>query len=494
MPSVLETFFILFDSDASEVKKGAAEAKKVTDDLNKTLKSTDALSTKVGTSFSNLIGSAKGALLAFLSTGAIIGGIKAASTYANTLDEISKGLDVNIQDLSAWSDAVKLNGGSAEGFQQSLRGLSTSLSSFATKGKSALTPFFQELGVSMIDARGKARDVFDILPELADKFEKLGKQESFGIGQKLGLDQGTIFLLQRGRREVEDVIKKHKELGVVTKEDAEIAAKFNNTWDYTAILFRNLFTVANRTILPILTSVLEGIQGVVKYLRNHEGLIIGVITGIAVVLGAKLLPILIKTGAAAIAAFAPFFLAAAVIALIALLFEDIYGYYQGHNSVLGELIKKWPILGKIVKSIEWAIKETIKMFKELPKIIGAIWDELVSIVQTRIDQIKSFINSVIGAYEKVKSFITGIPDKVEANIISGQDLLNVASKNPISSQTSNSILSNSKTSNKTTNVQTGPITIETQATDANGIASELSNSLNTQMRQAVSNFDDGVIA
>lgn len=46
-----------------------------------------------------------------------------------------------------------------------------------------------------------------VLPELAESFEKLSKQESAALGQKLGLDQGTIMLLRRGRREVEDQIR-----------------------------------------------------------------------------------------------------------------------------------------------------------------------------------------------------------------------------------------------------------------------------------------------
>ena len=49
--SILETFYVLFKSDASDLKKGADEAEKTTKRLNETLKGTLAESGKIGASF-----------------------------------------------------------------------------------------------------------------------------------------------------------------------------------------------------------------------------------------------------------------------------------------------------------------------------------------------------------------------------------------------------------------------------------------------------------
>ena len=76
----------------------------------------------------------------------------------------------------------------------------------------------------------------------------------------------------------------------------------------------------------------------------------------------------------------------------------------------------------------------------------------------------------------------------------GKKALDVAGKSAIGAQTSNSIANSNKSINKTTTVQTGPITIQTQATDAQGVAGALGSNLNDQMRQASSSFDDGVEA
>ena len=47
--------------------------------------------------------------------------------------------------------------------------------------------------------------------------------------------------------------------------------------------------------------------------------------------------------------------------------------------------------------------------------------------------------------------------------------------------------------NKTTTVQTGPITVQTQATDAQGIAGALGKGLQQELRGAIDEFDDGVM-
>lgn len=54
-------------------------------------------------------------------------------------------------------------------------------------------------------------------------------------------------------------------------------------------------------------------------------------------------------------------------------------------------------------------------------------------------------------------------------------------------------LNSMPSSGKTVNVNIGDIHINTQATDANGIASNIGNSLSAQMRHAAGSFDDGVL-
>jgi hypothetical protein len=549
MASVLETFLILFESNAEDVDKGTEQAKRSTDQLDNSIRSTTDSTAKLGAGFVNMLTTAGGALASVLSVAAITAGVMQAADNADMLGEFTERLGLNIEEVTAWGDAVQVNGGTAEGFRGSLEALIDGMVTFATKGTSRVSPFFEELGIKMTDARGKARDVMEVLPELADAFEGLSKQESAGLGRKLGLDQGTIMLLQQGRREVDAQIARQKELGTVTKEAAEIAGKFNDQYDDTAKVFRSLFTVVGSTILPVFTSILTGVQNVGAFLMKHSDFMVGLLIALGGAVLVYALPPFISLAAAVITAFAPFLLIGAVIAGVALafalLYDDIMNFIDGNDSLIGQILTQFPIIGDVINAVIdnfkalWAaaswifnsilsvlqigvegwrllfgvIGEGVRSFIEnstvmqaiigaissafetMGQSIGAVWDFLSA-------RVSGFIELIMKAVDLVKTIaggITGALGTVKANLgisglAQGKEALAIAGSSPIGAQTSNSIANSSRSSNRTNSVQTGPITIQTQATDANGIAGALGNSMGQQMRQAASTFDDGVAA
>lgn len=546
MASVLETFFILFESNAEDVDKGTQQAKKSADDLENSLDNTTAASAKAADSFVKMATTAVGAVTSVLSVAAVMGAVMSAANNADALGEFSERLGLNIQDVNAWGDAVAVNGGTAESFRASVDTLIDGLVTFATKGTSRVAPFFEELNIKMVDTKGKARDVMEILPELAEAFEGLSKQESAGLGRKLGLDQGTIMLLQRGRREVEDQIRIQKELGTVTAENAEIAGKFNDQQDNTAKVFRSLFTVMGSTILPVFTRILSGLQGVGSFLVKHSDFMVGLLIAIGAAITFYALPPLISMAVAAVTAFAPFLLMGAIVTGVALafalLYDDIMNFIDGNDSLIGQILTAYPAIGEVAKAlydvvmelwagVKWVFDSILSVlqislegwkllfgfiadgvsnfvansatmqaiisaisnaFTAAGDAIGAVWDGIGNKIQAVLAIFRS-------AYNLIKSgaaTISGIlgTKKEELGISEGKAALNVASGATIGAQTSNSIANSSRVANKSTTVSTGPITVQTQATDAEGIAGAIGSSLGNQMRQTVSTFDDGVNA
>jgi hypothetical protein len=546
MASVLETFLILFESNAEEVDKGSQEAKKSTDDLERSIKSTDIAAGSAAGSFLKMATTAAGALASVLSVGAVISAVTAAADNADALGEFSERLGVNIEDVSAWGDAVAVNGGTAEGFRASLDSLIDGMVTFATKGTSRVSPFFDELNIKMVDTEGKARDVMDVLPELADAFEGLSKQESAGLGRKLGLDQGTIMLLQRGRREVEDQIRIQKEMGVVTAENAEIAGKFNDQQDNTAKVFRSLFTIMGSTILPVFTKILSGLQTVGSFLVKHSDFMVGLLIAIGAAVAVYALPPLISMAVAAVAAFAPFMIMGAIIAGVAvafaLLYDDVMNFIDGNDSLIGQILDAYPAIGEVAKAlydvimelwdgVKWVFDSILsilqislegwkllfgfigdafktyvadsELVKSATSLIGDAWSGLknigANVWEYMIGKITDYIHlaAKLGAF--LKSVAEGISGalgdkKMELGITQGKSSLASAASSPLSSQTSAGISNSSKVMNKSTTLSTGPITVQTQATDAEGIAGAIGSSLGNQMRQTASTFDDGVSA
>ena len=62
----------------------------------------------------------------------------------------------------------------------------------------------------------------------------------------------------------------------------------------------------------------------------------------------------------------------------------------------------------------------------------------------------------------------------------------------MSSQPSSVIFTGGRNAAQSNNVSIGEINIKTQATDADGLSKALGQSIDSQMRQVTSNFDDGI--
>lgn len=546
MASVLETFLILFESNAEEVDKGSQQAKKSTDDLERSINTTATASMSAADSFVKMASTAAGAITSILSVAAVTGAVLAAANNADALGEFSERLGLNIQEVNAWGDAVAVNGGTAEGFRGSLDSLIDGMVTFATKGTSRVAPFFDELNIKMVDTKGKARDVMEILPELADAFEGLSRQESAGLGRKLGLDQGTIMLLQRGRREVGDQIRIQKELGTVTKENAEIAGKFNDQQDNTAKVFRSLFTVMGSTILPVFTRILSGLQGVGTFLVKHSDFMVGLLIAIGAAITFYALPPLISMAVAVVTAFAPFLLMGAIVTGVAvafaLLYDDVMNFIDGNDSLIGQILTAYPAIGEVAKAlydvvmelwagVKWVFDSILSVlqislegwkllfgfiadgvsnfvassatmqaiisaitgaFTAAGDAIGAVWDGIGNKIQAVLAIFKSAYNLIKSGAATISGLLGA--KKEELGISEGKAALNVAGTASLGAQTSNSIANSSRVSTKSTTVSTGPITVQTQATDAEGIAGAIGSSLGNQMRQTASTFDDGVNA
>lgn len=396
--SILDTFYIMFETDASQAKKGIDDVKKSTDNFQKSLTSANQLTTKFGDNFAKTIRTIGGSLLAFASVGSIITGIKSAAHAADQIGELSEATGIAVEQISAWGDAVKMNGGSAESFQGTVKSLTAAIADFSTKGKSRLLPFFKELGISLKDAKGNAKNAIEVLPEIANAFQKIGNSESFGIGQKLGLDEGTIRLLQKGQHEVDDLIKRQKELGVITKQDAEIAGKFNDTWDDTVHIFRSLFLSLGSNILPVFTKILYGFEKIAKFFRGHENVIKNGIIGISIAITSFALPAITSMVVAAAPLIAIGAGVLAVISAIAILYDDIQHFKNGTNSALGELIKKFPQLESTIKSI-------ISVFDFLFDLVSANFSLLSNLFFDPLNAWDNYKESVInGIKELLKNF------------------------------------------------------------------------------------------
>jgi len=500
--SVLETFFILFESDASEAKKDIKGMDKALDDTEKSAKDGVASSDKAGASFVQMGKSALGAVAGIFAIGSVIQGTLSKAAELDAIGKFARTLGEDVGDIDAWGQAVIRAGGSADSFQASIESLNEKVVDASIKGMNEIVPFFNQLGISIVDETGNARSTLDLLPELADAFENISNQESAALGKKLGLDPGTILLLQSGRKEVEALVERQRQLGVTTEEAVVISEKFN---DQMADL-RQIFGFASQSLLvsflPSINAVLESFTDIVLWLGKNETLVEGFFIALGAVVAKFAIPPMISLAAATIAATYPFILIGALVAALAagfaLLYEDVIAYMNGQDSLLGEMEKRWPIVGDIIRGITEFIKGYIEVMKAfisgVGDVVGAYISSMKSLAEFLFDLFtapEEALNKIMKAGGFIKDFL-GFGGDDEEVVLNAQKSLALASSSGLASQTSTSIQNSNIQRNRSIMVQTGDTVIQTQATDPDGIAAEAANSMTNQIRAAVEDYDDGV--
>lgn len=396
--SILDTFYILFKSDASEVKKGAEEAQKATQNLQDKLKSTDKSAEHLGESFLSATHSALGLVAGIVSVGTVLSGLHSAVSNVQQLGDASRSLGVNVTALDAWGHAVQRTGGSAQEFQSSLVSLADHLKT---------TPAI----------------ALKSLPLFADAFSRMNQAQANMYGKSLGIDQGTIYLLQQGRREVEDTIKQQQKLGLVTKEDVEITRKFDNALYDAGRAFQSFYRSLAMPALPFLTKTFD-------YLLEHKDLIKGAFLAIGsaiVVVNRAALLLYLRLGL--------------IVGAFALIFEDIAKFNEGAKSVTGVVVKKY---------------QEITGIKPGESGVAPLASPGARILQELLEKFGFLKNSASHDF-----LLPGI---------GGQDINN----------------------QKTTTISTGPVYIQTQATNGKDVYDALLNGLTNQQYQSNSHFDDAV--
>lgn len=469
MATVIDSFMITLGLDPTDFNKGIDEADKKTESFASKL-------TKKGTA----------AAAAFFSFGAIIAQVKSLAAEADAVGKVADRIGASAPDLYAWGNAAELSGGSIRGLFNSVEGLNKQLTRIAVTGKSRILPFFEQLGVAVVDDSGKVRNVFDVLRDLAGAVEGMSKLESQGILSSLQLDEGTIGLLQGGRQALDDLIKRQKDLGYFTKEDTVIAAKFNDSITELSRSFRFVFLPILRFAAPALTQFALALTDVFAYMQKHGDILTMALYAIVAVVTGLLLPSLWSLFTAILAN--PITWVIMLIAAFLLVLEDLWVYANGGKSAFEDL---WKMLGtgdevlaalqtawdylKQAAQIAWEILKQILLFCLMGfyKII-TVMALLVTASSAAFKAIAGFIDDYLisllkSAWEWIVKILDKIPSlsSIKATVSERWEQANT----PIPSL--QAIAAGGGGSNTNQEINVGKIDIHTAATDASGIAADM---------------------
>ena len=392
----IDEIFIALGLKTDGVKKGAKEAENAVSGMTSTI------TAKLGV----LSAAAAAAFSVFSRFGEYVG-------QADAMGKLANALDVDIEKMHAWGEAAARAGGSVEGFQGSLQSLTAQLARQATVGTSRAAKMLEGVGIDAGEI-GRQRQAFDVMMDLAEKAETMGKQEFFGLGRSLGLDQGTIMLLQQGRAALKEQIRLQKEFGVYTKEDAKLTADWNDRVADFGQVMKSFSAIIFRMILPAMTKFVETVNKAVAFLRKNERFVQTFFIGLATVITTILLPALAKMAAAWLANPMTLTIMAIVAALaaLALALDDMFGWMEGKEAAWGDF---WAQLWgtddpeEARQKLEDLKQSAIELFDtlidNLPT-ISEMWEFMVRGVKglkTGIEMLFSPLTNLITIFDSVKA-------------------------------------------------------------------------------------------
>ena len=291
---------------------------------------------------------------------------------------------------------------------------------------------WKALGISVKDSNGQLKTADTLFANLAASVEGLSKGDATAKLRALGInDPRVIQTIMLGNRELQRQMDIRKAMGLQTNQDTENAKQFQNAVSDLGVIFDVMGEKLAASLAPALTTVVEGIQAVVKWAQEHKGFLVGFFGALSFVAIPALISALGSLAVAAWTAMAPFIPFIATAAALALVIDDLWSYFNGGNSVIGDLASRFPELEAFLQSSKKEVLDLVDAFKkfiddpqaameEFKDFLESVWRGIIADAQKGIDD---FINKVTDGFNRLTdeakkpfvalyNFITGIFDSL----------------------------------------------------------------------------------
>lgn len=290
MSTVIDSLLVTLGLDTSQFKEGAKEAKRGLKDLEEEHGNFAEKVKEHGKDAQEFYGAliAKaGQLFAVLAGGQGFKQFMETTMEADkTTGKLAEMLGISVEALGEWHGAVLLADGTAAGFNSGIRSLAGSLVDIEKRLPRAARSLkvLQAAGVKGLSL-GKKSDVMQVLDQLSERMKGMSWMESLRLGQRMGFDEGTIRMLRQGREKIAEAKAEMAALGLATKEDTESYEDFEDankklTASTTAV-GRTLIAL----VLPALKWVVQTATEFSKWAHNHSDAVKAAFIGIAAVIG-----------------------------------------------------------------------------------------------------------------------------------------------------------------------------------------------------------------
>lgn len=332
------------------------------------------------------------------------------------LDDLSRRTGESVTNLDLWSRTITAAGGNADRFLSTIENMSRTIRQSFTEGGPTVS-WLASLGIAARDSNGELRQTTDILLDVADAWQRYDEPTRQQIGERLGIDNDTIRLLNEGSESVVEMLNAQARLNIVTEEQTKIARRTSIAWGSINNLWR---TASDRVLVrlgPMILSVSSAVEKASLFIIENEPILYGLIIGLAFAIGSVLVPALWSLAGAWIIAAAPLLAIAALIGLVSsailLLIDDIETWRNGGESVFGPL---YNVMREASESIYGTLESLGGFLKRWWQDPAAAQQEAVSFFNDRWKGLR--VGQIIemeftNAYYAIRGFANSISDALD---------------------------------------------------------------------------------
>ena len=469
--SVASVFSFLFETQGA--KKVAGELKGLTEAEKQTKKGADDL----GDSNDNLVKknmqlakSVTGLISTYMGFKKILSEVFQFASGGEDLLLMANSAGVGAEQLERYGIALKNYGGGLSSAASTLSNLNQQMQDLRFGKGGAIQEAALRYGISVHGKNGLATGE-EMLYNIARRMETLGHAEQLDLGRKLGLDPSTIALLQGGVENLTKELEKASKYSIYTPEDIENSRKFQMALRELKQSLQQVWATVSRALLPVITKIMNVVSKFFQFLSDHKGFVLGFLAAISVALGIIAIKSIIAT--------APFWLMvlaiAAIGAAIGLLVDDFMTFLEGGESCIGDLIDAFTDFWEFLVGLGKAIGDFFK----------GIWDSIVK-------GITGVFDWILEKWNKIKKWIPFIGSKNtdEQKIVEEGKFALESTQSPLSSSPNMSYINGGNNNS----VKIDSVIVNTQATDASGIAGDIGDELSGQMSYVIPQTTGGNVA
>lgn len=270
--STIDSMVLEFGLDHRQFTKGQRE---VLDDLRKFEDEAQKAGTRAeagGKKVADVMGALRREAIGVI--GLLLGGrgIQEFTSYVTNLDaqtsRLARTMNMSTRELSAWQGVSEQIGGSKESITGTLKGMTQDMNTFMLTGQGVLSSVLRPFGLGLFDNNKQLKTASQLFLELADATAKMDPARANAYLSMIpGMNQDSINLILEGRAAIEKMLQSQRQLGGTTEWSAEQAKAYQKE---IANLDRAATNFGRNMLLIVAPSITKAMQDITRAMR--EGL------------------------------------------------------------------------------------------------------------------------------------------------------------------------------------------------------------------------------